>query len=105
MLPARLSSCLPDKLKLPGLPSHSTYTEKYTSLSDTVPIKFDRQFVLPTWKQRKQEREREKEWFKTRGKHDIFVIVVQSLSRVRPFETPWTVAQQASLSFTISWLL
>ena len=30
---------------------------------------------------------------------------VQSLSRVRFFETPWTAACQASLSFTISWSL
>ena len=29
-------------------------------------------------------------------------IVVQSLSRVRPFGTPWTAARQTSLSFTIS---
>ena len=31
--------------------------------------------------------------------------VVQLLSRVRPFETPWTAARQASLSFTTSWSL
>ena len=31
--------------------------------------------------------------------------VVQSLSRVRLFVTPWTAARQASLSFTISWNL
>jgi len=30
-------------------------------------------------------------------------LVVQSLSCVRLFPTPWTVACQASLSFTISW--
>ena len=30
------------------------------------------------------------------------VDVVQSLSRVRLFATPWTAARQASLSFTIS---
>ena len=30
------------------------------------------------------------------------VVVVQSLSRVQLFVTPWTVARQASLSFTIS---
>ena len=35
-----------------------------------------------------------------------FVIaVVQSLSRVRLFATPWTAARQASLSFAISWSL
>ena len=32
-------------------------------------------------------------------------VVVQSLSCVRLFETPWTAAHQASLSFTISWSL
>ena len=33
------------------------------------------------------------------------VVVVQSLSRVWPFVTPWTAARQASLSFLISWSL
>ena len=33
------------------------------------------------------------------------VIVVQSLSHVRLFATPWTAAHQASPSFTISWSL
>ena len=32
-------------------------------------------------------------------------VVVQSLSCVRLFANPWTVAYQASLSFTISWSL
>ena len=32
-------------------------------------------------------------------------IVVQSLSHVRLFVTPWTATRQASLSFTISWSL
>ena len=32
----------------------------------------------------------------------VFAIVVQSLSRVQHFATPWTAACQASLSFTIS---
>ena len=32
-------------------------------------------------------------------------VVVQSLSRVWLFETPWTAAHQASLSFTTSWSL
>ena len=32
-------------------------------------------------------------------------VVVQLLSRVRLFSTPWTAAHQASLSFTISWSL
>ena len=32
-------------------------------------------------------------------------VVVQPVSRVQPFVTPWTVACQASLSFTISWSL
>ena len=33
------------------------------------------------------------------------VVVVQSLSRVLLFVTPWTAARQASLSFTIFWSL
>ena len=32
-------------------------------------------------------------------------LVVQSLSHVQLFETPWTTACQASLSFTVSWSL
>ena len=32
-------------------------------------------------------------------------VVVQSLSHVQIFETPWTASCQASLSFTISWNL
>ena len=35
----------------------------------------------------------------------LFFIIVQSLSHVRLFVTPWTVAYQAPLSFTISWSL
>ena len=35
----------------------------------------------------------------------ISVIVVQSLSCVQPFVTPWTAACQASLSFAISQIL
>ena len=35
---------------------------------------------------------------------DLFV-VVQSLSHIWLFATPWSVACQASLSFTISWIL
>ena len=33
------------------------------------------------------------------------IIVIQSLSCVKLFATPWTAAHQASLSFTISWSL
>ena len=32
-------------------------------------------------------------------------VVVQSLSHVQLFTTPWTAARQASLSYTISWSL
>ena len=40
------------------------------------------------------------------GTHGIvFGVVVQSLSRVRLFETSWTAARQACLSFTVSWSL
>ena len=37
--------------------------------------------------------------------HDGIFVVVQSFSHVHLFETPWTAAHQASLSFTISWCL
>ena len=33
------------------------------------------------------------------------IVVVQSLSRVRLFSTPWTAARQTPLSFIISWSL
>ena len=39
------------------------------------------------------------------GEGRQLVFVVQSLSCVIPFETPWTAAHQAPLSFTISWSL
>ena len=42
--------------------------------------------------------------FITKRYHHDFV-VVQSLSHVQLFATPWTAACQASLSFTISWSL
>ena len=35
----------------------------------------------------------------------LVVVLVQSLSHVWLFATPWTAAQEASLSFTISWSL
>ena len=35
----------------------------------------------------------------------VFFVVVQSLSCVRLFATPWTASHQASLSFTVSWSL
>ena len=35
----------------------------------------------------------------------ILIVVVQSLSRVQLFVTPWTAICQASLSFSISWSL
>ena len=35
----------------------------------------------------------------------VKLFIVQSPSRVQLFETPWTVAHQASLSFTVSWSL
>ena len=41
----------------------------------------------------------------TYNKCSIHIFVVQSLSRVQLFATPWTAALQASLSFTIFWSL
>ena len=35
----------------------------------------------------------------------IFFVVIQLLRHVLLFVTPWTIAHQASLSFTISWSL
>ena len=35
----------------------------------------------------------------------LWFVVLKSLSRVQLSVTPWTVAHQASLSFTVSWLL
>ena len=40
--------------------------------------------------------------FNLEKKESKIFVVVQSLSRVQLFATPWTVARQASLSFTIS---
>ena len=36
---------------------------------------------------------------------EIKIVIVQLLSRVQLFGTPWTAAHQASQSFTISWSL
>ena len=42
-------------------------------------------------------------WFlHQKKKNIIFIVVVQLLSHVQLFATPWTAARQASLSFTIS---
>ena len=41
----------------------------------------------------------------TWGPNPFVVVVVQLLSHVGLIETPWTVAHQTSLSFTISWSL
>ena len=39
------------------------------------------------------------------GGFEALVVVVQSLSHIQLFVTPWTAACQASLTFTISWCL
>ena len=39
------------------------------------------------------------------NKYILVVFVVQLLSSVRLFATPWTVARQTSLSFSIFWSL
>ena len=39
------------------------------------------------------------------GRSELLAVVVQLLSHVRLFVTPWTAAHQAFLSFTISWSL
>ena len=65
---------------------------------------------LPRWKgsrnwklRRRHSRKRKKHG--VNRKYQVFVIIVQSLSNVRLFVTPWTAAHQASLSFTIYWSL
>ena len=40
-----------------------------------------------------------------KGLTEMLIVVIQSLSHVQFFVTPWTAAHQASLSFTISWSL
>ena len=42
------------------------------------------------------------ESYSSTSSYTIFLVVVQSVSHVRFFVTPWTAAGQASLSFTIS---
>ena len=54
------------------------------------------QAVGATWKEGKETR---------KPMADLVVVVVQLLSRVLFFVTPWTAARQAFLSFTISWSL
>ena len=44
-------------------------------------------------------------WSCSQGQELRILSVVQSLSCVRLFETPWTAAHQTSLSLTISWSL
>ena len=43
--------------------------------------------------------------FHNSSQYTIIVVVVWSLSHVWLSVTPWTIAQQASLSFTLSWSL
>ena len=40
-----------------------------------------------------------------KGLTEMLIVVIQSLSLVQFFVTPWIAAYQASLSFTISWCL
>ena len=44
-------------------------------------------------------------WHVQESINRYFVVIVQSLSHFQLFETPWTAACQAPLSFTISWSL
>ena len=45
-------------------------------------------------------------WWELKGVFPFCgLFAIHSLSRVQPFATPWTVACQASISFTISWSL
>ena len=53
-------------------------------------------------KDRRKEHGNHKKSGQQQGGISQHFVVVQSLSRVQLFQTPWTVARQASLSFTIS---
>ena len=44
-------------------------------------------------------------WHVQESINRYFVVIVQSLSHVHLFETPWTAVRQAPLSFTVSWSL
>jgi len=57
---------------------------------------------------KKSNRLKQRKWWKFTNKFEEIQTersVVQSLSRVQIFATPWTAAHQVSLSFTISWSL
>lgn len=67
---------LPGQRKLLRVPRCSTYTEKQGPLSDVVSIKFDRQFVPPTWKFKKKKKSENKE-VKTHEKRDLWALGCQ----------------------------
>ena len=47
-----------------------------------------------------------KQWIKLVSSHSfVFIVVIQLLSHVRPFGTPWTELYHAFLSFTVSYSL
>ena len=70
-------------------------------------------FVLPAYSKLWRERERKEEMvgmgkeggssWKVLCHFHSFVVVVQLLTNIQLFATPWTRALQVSLSFTISW--
>ena len=57
--------------------------------------------IIYTWTSKKATIE---DWIVLNPAH-CYLCVVQSLSRVWPFATPWTAACQDSMFFTISWSL
>ena len=79
-----------------------------TLLLSTLPIYPSSLVWLKSWKYIMLNNQKKKDvrlvW------HDLFLVksqlaIVQSLSRVQLFATPWTAACQPSLSFTVSWSL
>ena len=66
-------------------------------------------YHLEKKKKRNFHSQSDKEYEPEHTNHSLFSsrkeVVVESLSHVQLFVTPWTAASQASLSFTISWSL
>ena len=58
--------------------------------------------IIYTWTSKKANIE---DWIVLNPAHCYLCVVVQWLSRVWPFATPWTAACQDSMFFTISWSL
>ena len=71
-------------------------------------IEFHSQVACPHWKSNHRTYYQKLSFYQENRQSYVLrsgCIVVQSLSHVQLFASPWTAARQASLSFTISWSL